>query len=167
MPEFNPWHLIYLRTNGYTDAGKTQCRGVKKIRAVMIVNKNVAILIDRDSTKLEQLRSAIKERDPGIHCISFQFADEAIFVMQSELICSPQYIFLDLDESTGRLTDCLNLFPPQESDTTRVIVFSTVLPKILAETYTHQGVYRAFQKPITKTDYRQAVAMSLAKSGNH
>jgi hypothetical protein len=134
----------------------------------MILNKKTAILIDRDPSNLERLRIAIKEQDPSIHCISFQFADEAIFVMQSELIRSPRYIFIDLDESTGRLTECLNLFPPKaQSDTTRVIVLSSVLPKILAETYKHQGVYRAFQKPITKTDYRQVVAMSLAKNGNH
>ena len=67
----------------------------------MRFDKKLVILIDNETRSTEQLRQAIKEADPAFHCLSFQFADEAIFAMQAGVLHLPQYIFLDLDESTA------------------------------------------------------------------
>lgn len=123
---------------------------------------NTVVLIDTDRNNLSRVEGAIKSIDPNLMCISFVFADEALAVMDHELKHIPKFIVIDLNLSRMSGAECLARLRTQRIyDNSRIVVFSVVMPPIVADTFKSMGANYAFQKPLSDAGYREVLSEVL------
>src|SRR5687767_4247452 len=116
-------------------------------------------LIANNQNDLDLLKSAIKEVNPSLLCISFVYADEALRVLSEELKKIPSYIFIDVNLRRSTGAKCLTyLRGINDFDTCKIAVYSFVMPQAVAESFVNMGADFAFQKPVSKIAYTEVVS---------
>jgi response regulator RpfG family c-di-GMP phosphodiesterase len=119
------------------------------------MEKKIVVLIDDSSDELDMIEEVIKEIDPFLMCTSFIYADEAVKVVSDELKRQPHYIFIDVDMTRKTGTECLTeLRRKIGSSNCKIIMFSIMMPKTVAEAFISMGADYAFQKPASKISYK-------------
>jgi DNA-binding response OmpR family regulator len=113
-----------------------------------------AVLIDDDPDDLDILKEQIRMSDAGIHCLTFQYAKEAVRVLSDELILIPNYIFTDINMPDMRGEEVVRTFRSiKDFDDTTIVVLSTSMPDRTHKYLKDLGADYAFAKPTTLSDY--------------
>jgi DNA-binding NtrC family response regulator len=106
------------------------------------------ILIDDDQDDLDVLKEAITAFEPGSHCISFIYPEEAVRVVCDELVIVPDYFFIDINMPGMTGDKCLSELRKVEQFKSSVItVLSTFIPTEVSEVLKQLGADYTFQKP--------------------
>ena len=112
------------------------------------------VIIDDDSDDLEIMKEALNQVDSSLLCISFVYPDEAIRLLSKELILLPDFIFIDINIPRISGHECLyRLREIREFDGIPIIMYSTSMPPVVAQTLRSNGANFTFQKPFEFADY--------------
>jgi hypothetical protein len=132
-------------------------RGTKKSQMGNIRN-DMVIIVDHEGKTVDVLKQAIEERKPYTACLSFRYADEAMFAMCNELKHLPGYIFLVANDAHIHTNQYMAEFRNRKgSHDSKIVVFAEVLPPTVANTFLKNGATFAFQKPISRTETRSII----------
>jgi CheY-like chemotaxis protein len=112
------------------------------------------VIIDDDSDDLEIMKEALTQVDSSLLCISFVYPDEAIRLLSKELILLPDFIFIDINIPRISGHECLRqLRSIREFDSIPIIMYSTSMPTVVAQSLRLKGANFTFQKPFEFADY--------------
>jgi CheY-like chemotaxis protein len=112
------------------------------------------VIIDDDSDDLDIMKEALSQVDSSLLCISFVYPDEAIRLLSKELILLPDFIFIDINIPRISGDECLrHLRSIKEFDSIPIIMYSTSMPAVVAQTLQLKGANFTFQKPFEFRGY--------------
>lgn len=106
------------------------------------------ILIDDDPADLDIMKAAIKKASPASHCISFLYAEEALWVLKYDLVKLPDFVIIDLNMPVKSGQECLaELRKTPQFKHVPVILATSKLPPLVEEALRQKGATWVFEKP--------------------
>lgn len=120
------------------------------------------LIVDDDADDIELFCMAVAEIDNQIKCISARTGEDALQVLNKNLLRKPDYIFLDLNMPRMNGKQFLKLIKKEtEFSNIPVIIYSTSkLPEDYEETKRLGAVY-FLTKPSRHTDLEKAISLVL------
>lgn len=120
------------------------------------------ILIDDDQDDLDLMKETIRKIDESIFCISFIYPEEALRVVNRELVIVPNFIFIDINMRGLTGDKLLKEFRKNKAlDNAVITMFSTSMPSTVAQALKDSGADFTFQKPSRVTEYPKVIAPIL------
>gem|GEM_PF-1357098 len=115
--------------------------------------KKQAVVIDNRVGRLEFMEDVISRVDPHTQCISFVFGDEAIDMINHEMVDAPSHIFIDTNLKRTSISKCLKtLRSNSRLDSCCITVLSDTMPTAVADAYCNMGADFAFTTPLTMSN---------------
>lgn len=122
------------------------------------VKQTMVIIVDHEGKTVDVLKQVIEESHPDASCLSFRYADEALFAICKELKHLPAYIFLVGSDEHIRINQYMSeLRTSKGIHHSKIIVFAEVLPHAVANAFVENGATFAFQKPVSRSDTKSVV----------
>ncbi len=122
------------------------------------MSRKLIVLIDNNLEDLRLLERSIRTFDRDAFCISFIFADEAIYTITQYLRQTPDVIFLNAN--TKRITgpECLARLRQLDAlSHCRIIMFSGMMPAAVGESFLKLGASYYFQTPAGASQYQATI----------
>ena len=125
------------------------------------------ILIDDDQDDLDIMKDAIREIDKSILSICFLNPEAALEAIENELIVLPDFVFVDINMSPFTGDKCLKeLRKNPELQDTKIVMFSTSIPKTVAQALIESGANFAFEKPSQFEAFRNIISQVLLEESD-
>ena len=126
---------------------------------------STVILIDDDRDDLEIMKEALQLYDKSLAPISFIYPEEAIRVIANDLILVPNYIFIDINMPGITGDKCLvELRKHPVLNNSVITMFSTSMPKDVADSLRKAGADFTFEKPNKFDDYQNILRTIISAS---
>lgn len=116
------------------------------------------MLIDDDPDDVDIIQEVFGKIDPGIHCISFLYPDEAMRYLTQELVIPPDYIIVDLNMPRKNGLECLlELRAVPALQSMPVIMYSTTVHEEVRLQLLEAGATHVFQKPVRLAEWENII----------
>lgn len=120
-------------------------------------------LIDDDRDDYEIFSMALAEADPGIQCIYYDSAKEALTWLTQENHPLPDYIFLDLNMPGMSGLQFLEQLKQTTVAHLPVIIYSTSILPLHRDRINELGVFASFVKPFSQKELIKILKEVLEK----
>ncbi len=108
----------------------------------------IVILIDNDPIDLGIMKAALNKIAPTYHCISFLYAEEALWVLQNDMVKIPDHIIIDLNMPVKNGRECLKeLRKARQYKHIPITITSAFFHEPVKEALTQEGATFVIEKP--------------------
>jgi DNA-binding response OmpR family regulator len=133
-----------------------------------MIHSKLILLIDDDTEDQEIFIDALKQIDSSILCLSFTDGEEAIRLLETDIIEVPDLIFLDLNMPKFSGKQCLGQLKNIEKlKHTPVIIYTTSSDKKDKDDTKELGADHFLIKPSRFDDLRNHLLTILSQNGRH
>lgn len=128
-----------------------------------MIHSKMILLIDDDVEDQEIFIDALKQIDQTILCLSFSDGEEALRLLQTDIIAVPDFIFLDLNMPRFSGKQCLSeLKKIDKLIETPVVIYTTSADKKDKDDSMHLGADHFLIKPSRFDELRDHLKHILA-----